>query len=276
MASLSLHLKGLKDTDPWIGEQKVFEILNEYLRPSSTTTPAIVAQRIDQLTPMKRNELGTRKEMESPESFMWGIWSYFITLAKQIPYDHPSQDRLVAVVYALSELPSTTVDIWESDVRIWTDLPILGPCMREAWNSPTSPNLNPSKEKATEWINLNSFAARLLRHPAVSWTIFAVWGLFPALEIPSEGPKLDCDVIAAAEWIIHSGDVLLKQINQDRGVRSYFEKVGAGSLYQREDTLNTGRWQFWKRRFGEIKEQVSEDGKIAAQRAIDRMEELDT
>lgn len=110
MATLSLHLESLDDPEPWPIEEKVFTILNEYLQPSSTTTPSTAARAIDALTPMKRPD--GQEEKESAESFLWEIWGIFIAIAKQIPHEHPSQERLVEVVNALSELPSTSVEIW--------------------------------------------------------------------------------------------------------------------------------------------------------------------
>ncbi len=155
MAALPLSLKSLEDDDPWIIEQKTFEILNSYLQPSSTTSATAAAQGIDNLTPMKRPDQGDGKEIEEPESFMWETWGIFIEIAKQIPRDHPSQDRLVELVKALSSLAPTTVTIWQvsrccvvllidaqtstnhdalqTDIRVWTDLPMLSPSMREAW-----------------------------------------------------------------------------------------------------------------------------------------------
>lgn len=120
MAALSFHLESLDDPEPWFVEQKLFDILNEYLQPSSTTTPTVAAQGIDALTPMKRPDLADGKRKQSPESFLWEIWETFIAIAKQIPHDHPSQDRLVEVVKALSELPPKTVEIWTVCFSNWS------------------------------------------------------------------------------------------------------------------------------------------------------------
>lgn len=56
----------------------------------------------------------------------------FIEIAGQIPYDHPAQDALVSLVEALQNLPPTKAIIW-SETEIWTQLPMLGPSMAEAW-----------------------------------------------------------------------------------------------------------------------------------------------
>lgn len=119
MAALSFHLESLDDPEPWFVEEKLFDILNEYLQPSSTTTPAVAAQGIDALTPMKRPDPGDGKKKESPESFLWEIWGMFIEIAKQIPHEHPSQDRLVKVIIALRELPPTSLEIWTVSFSHW-------------------------------------------------------------------------------------------------------------------------------------------------------------
>lgn len=112
MATLSLHLESLQDANPWGVEQKAFDILNEYLQPASTTPPEAAAQGIDSLAPMKRARPDEVQDKESPEGFLSEIWSVFIAVAKQIPHDHPSQDRLVGLVKVLCAMPPTEVQIW--------------------------------------------------------------------------------------------------------------------------------------------------------------------
>lgn len=112
MATLTLHLESLQDPNPWRVEQKAFDILNEYLQPASTTRPEAAAQGIDGLAPMKRAGPDEGQDKESPESFLSEIWGLFIAVAKQIPHDHPSQDRLVNLVKVLCAIPPTEVQIW--------------------------------------------------------------------------------------------------------------------------------------------------------------------
>lgn len=160
MASLKLRLESLEDNNPWIIEQKTFDILNEYLQPFSTSTPEEAARDIDNLTPMKRPDQGDGKEKEGPESFLWETWGIFQEIAKQIPHDHASQARLVLLVNTLRTLPPTTVTIWtvcrriasvlslqfkkffvstsdlsifQASTRLWTGLLLMGRSMREAW-----------------------------------------------------------------------------------------------------------------------------------------------
>lgn len=108
---LLLRLKSLEDEDPWIIEQKTFNIMADYLQPDSATSTAMTAAALDTLTPMKRHLLEAERT-ESPESFMLETWGTFIEIAKQIPSDHPSQMRLVHLVKELTILPLTRVPIW--------------------------------------------------------------------------------------------------------------------------------------------------------------------
>ncbi|RMJ23940.1 hypothetical protein PHISP_05188 [Aspergillus sp. HF37] len=274
MATLTLHLEAPQDPNPWRVEQKAFDILNEYLQPASTMPPEASAQRIDSLAPMKRAGPDEGQDKESPESFLSEIWSLFIAVGKQIPHDHPSQDRLVGLVKALCTIPPTEVQIWGKDTRVWVDLPLLHPAMREAWIAPTYNNATPPEPKAAEWLNLNSFAARLLTIDAVSWTTFAIWALRAALEDASSGPKLDCDVAAAAQWIVHGGEVLFGECTPEARGGDESRVLASGRLYQGKSGLFVERWMFWKKRFGEVYMQEGEKGRMARE-ARDRMEDIE-
>jgi hypothetical protein len=109
MASLSLESRAESNST----EQDMFNILNDYLQPSSTTPPSEAAQAIHALTPKAGS---TQEENNDLENFLWSSWGAVIEIAKQIPHNHPSQDRLVALIHALTELPPTTVSIWSVSV----------------------------------------------------------------------------------------------------------------------------------------------------------------
>lgn len=109
---LHLRLKSLEEDDPWIIEQKTFDILNDYLQPDSATSAITAAKDLDALTPMKRETL-SNEAVEHPESFLLEIWGTFITIVKQIPHNHQSQGRMIELMEELIELPPTEVEIWE-------------------------------------------------------------------------------------------------------------------------------------------------------------------
>lgn len=108
---LSLSIPKLEDDDPdLIMERKIYAILKEYLQPDSTTAPETAAKGIDQFLPAKRPDLGVK--IEPVGAFLPNLWDLFMDIARQIPSDHESQDRLVKLVDALSQLPSTVEIIW--------------------------------------------------------------------------------------------------------------------------------------------------------------------
>ncbi|KAF3479836.1 uncharacterized protein GIQ15_06812 [Arthroderma uncinatum] len=280
MTALSLRLPSLEGGDPWIVHQKLFDILNEYLQPTSSTISSAAAKEIDSLTPKKRQGLGSSddaKPKEDYESFLMETWGTFIEIARQIPSEHASQDRLVELVKALSELPATNAEIW--GLCILTYIPL----------APASGDKSASSNDAQRWINQNAFAARLLNLEKVSWSNFAVWSLRSALEenvTSDESHK--CNVAAAAQWMMYSGPYLLKEVKSDAAKEVQEQEadngeakpnkgqpLAAGTLYKGKgkERLCPERWQFWKQQFGEIAQQGGEENvKSVAQLAKEKMD----
>ena len=120
------------DNEPWIINQKIFNILNTYLQPNADQTPANAAQEIGKLSPLKRPR-EEDKENEDPAIFLFEMWDVVVSLAEQIPWNHPGQNRLVELIQALRDLPEPkTVELknWDDQV-VYSDLPLLGPVMTE-------------------------------------------------------------------------------------------------------------------------------------------------
>ena len=105
-----------RDDDPWEVVVKAFEIISPYLQPGSTASAASTATQIDALTPGKRQS--GNEEVEESSSFLLEFWEVFLGIAKQLPYDHPSQDRLVDLAKELTRLatPSSEVGL-EEDLK---------------------------------------------------------------------------------------------------------------------------------------------------------------
>ncbi|KAF5857335.1 hypothetical protein ETB97_005950 [Aspergillus alliaceus] len=247
MAALNLHLQSLLHEEMSMVEEKTVQILDDFLQRASAVPAQVAAWKMYKLTPECLEE--GRSEKLDLETFLWQVWDIFIQVARRIPHNHPFQDHMANLVESLASLPPLTVNIWQTSTRLWTDLPLLGPSMREAWISPTYEGRTPTIEEAQSWINLNSFAARLLKLNMTLWTVFAVWELREALEEPCEGSRLDCNVRVAAQWITHGASSLYrkadKRIQDDRVIAN-------GSLYKGDNTLCFERWKFWKDRFGII------------------------
>ncbi|GIK00107.1 hypothetical protein Aspvir_004123 [Aspergillus viridinutans] len=268
MASLSLESQAEPDST----EQHIFNILNDYLQPSSTTPPSEAAQAIHALTPKAAS---TQEEDSELEDFLWSTWGTIIKIAKQIDDNHPSQDRLVDVIHALTELPPTTVSIWGSENRLWKDLPILGPSLRESWDPPTY--TKPNDPEITEWINLQAFTARLMSKCDPSLSLLGVWSLRSGLEEELSDRELEGEVAAAAMWMVYGGENLFSQLTDAVQDEEMERLMMPGTLYSGPGQLSLERWQFWKRRFGEMSEQIqaNDETKWVIQLAGEKMERIE-
>ncbi|EAW17801.1 DUF3632 domain-containing protein [Aspergillus fischeri NRRL 181] len=268
MASLSLESR----VQPNSPEQHIFNILNDYLQPSSTTPPSEAAQSIHALTPKAGS---TQEESSEMEDFLWYTWGTIIKVAKQIPHNHPSQDRLVELIHALTELPPTTVSIWGSENCLWKDLPMLGPSLRESWNAPTY--TKPNDQEITEWINLQAFTARLMSKCDPSLSLLGVWSLRSGLEEELSGKEVDGEAAAAAMWMVYGGANLFSQLADAVPDEEKERLMRPGRLYSGQGQLSPERWQFWKQRFGEMSEQiqVNDETKGVIRLAREKMERVE-
>ncbi|KAE8154851.1 hypothetical protein BDV25DRAFT_82920 [Aspergillus avenaceus] len=249
MASLSFSKR---ENSTWELETKLYEFVTEYVQPSSTTIASDAAAKINEWA----------KESQSAndlENFLWQTWGLVIEIAEQIPCDHPAQERLVHLIQALRKLPPQTVRVWDEDLRLWEDLPLLGPNLREAWN--LVPSDKPSPSEVNEWVSLNSFTARLLALGGVPWYNFAIWSLREGLEEECPETAVDCHLAVAREWFRHSGPVLRQQATVAETKEE--RMLAGGSLYQGPAKLCPERWTFWKERLDQIGRQEGNAGKDA-------------
>jgi hypothetical protein len=136
MSRLQLTLNGFPVEDAKESDERYFVILREYLQPDSTISAEDAAKSIDKLTPSPKNPVkqpggntGPAKDLTDSENHLWDFWGVVDACAKQIPHNHPSQDRLIKLVEALRNLPETRIRIWVSNAAPWNPRRIpLGHC----------------------------------------------------------------------------------------------------------------------------------------------------
>lgn len=142
----------------------------------------------------------------------------------------------------------------------------------------TAPTYNgkiPDDQSVQKWINLTTFAARLLDKGFAQWTNFAVWALRAALEQPtSAGPIMNCDVTTATEWIFQSGEALFKRLNENTLTEAEARSMRNGILYHGKSGLCGERWDFWKLRFSEVSEELNGNIRERAISAAEMMEKM--
>lgn len=108
-------------------ESKVASILDPALNGGSASADDVV----NGVSSLYRSGHDTD---DKAEDFLWAFWTLYIEVAKKVPARDERQELLVSIVGALKARDDGTVEIWGNDTKVWADLPMLGPCTREAWN----------------------------------------------------------------------------------------------------------------------------------------------
>ena len=110
-------------------EPKICAILDAYLQPSSEVSAAIAAQEITQFYPTDPALQQPGTHDNEAHIFLLRLWELFIKIVEQIPWQHPSQDKLVELMKAIRDLPNPTTISFDAGqshrVKLWTDLPML-------------------------------------------------------------------------------------------------------------------------------------------------------
>lgn len=117
-----------------------------------------------------------------------------------------------------------------------------------------------------EWLNLNSFVARLFKSDIVNWYSFPIWEIKLGLESPinEEAAAVNTRVRVASEWIIQSArrflrESLLNTCSDKPEGGSHGYPYSGGPLYTGVSGYNLERWGLWKRRLGELRKESDED-----------------
>ncbi|KFY21738.1 hypothetical protein V493_07159 [Pseudogymnoascus sp. VKM F-4281 (FW-2241)] len=190
----------------------------------------------------------------SPESDIEGglrpVWGSIVDVAADT--EHQSQGPLVAVVRAVQQQDfakdgASEVTVWGEKVKVWSDLPLFGATVRDAWNR--APSTGSADDfSASQWRNINAFLARLTSlspsTPAFDFSMFGLWTLRSAFEGTNEPSPADVD--AANVWFEYAEDVLTKLSKEGK---SFPAKVGAGggSYADKEWTgFNPQRLEVWQ------------------------------
>ncbi|ODM14619.1 hypothetical protein SI65_09964 [Aspergillus cristatus] len=280
----TLHLK-FDDDDPWIIEEKMFNLLNDYLQPSSTKSALKTVQDLDALFPIHRiNEDQPEGEpREPPESFLSHLWPLILNTASQMPHYHPSQEKFAELMKSLKGLVSRTpiVSINGHDTKLWGDLPnMYWTIWEELDRMPES-----GEESKQRWRNASCFLARLTRDRTYDWFDLAISQVGGCLEghsvfrhahahrpdvVTQFIPELDENIELALDWLSICGHLLF---DLDKEV----EGSGGGPLWNGKLGLCPERWQFWKERFVELGEfaGVAERTRELARKTVDKMEVIE-
>ena len=280
---LNLVLEG---DEPWVINQRIFYILNTYLQPNARLSPVNAAQEIDKLFPLNRPR-EEDKENEDPAIFLFEMWDVVVSLAEQIPWNHPGQNRLVELIQALRDLPEPkTVELknWDDQV-VYSDLPLLGPVMTErnhgmrfifsyilfcVWSfigiviafNLEYPSGDPEALRIRKY-NFVAFSARLTQSGVADRSLhFSIVDFQSALEVEpdyrskvyhKQGPQMDLYVPFPVIWLLLCGDVIFSHCRNPGPPSTLIQVKDRKRNWKGASGFSIERWNFWKKRFGEIK-----------------------
>ncbi|KAK9440839.1 hypothetical protein VB005_05474 [Metarhizium brunneum] len=255
-------------------EPKIISILSNAINELAPTelSAETTAGEIDKLYP---------SDVSAAEGFLWSFWTLLVAVAKKIPAGDARQQLLVTTIGKLKNKRDEEVEMWGQKTRVWTELPMLGPVMRDEWN--LSPDFDGSeKDNATiqEWISLNSFAARIYGASLQPWVNLGIWELRSGLEEPPEDrPNAkDTRIATAYEWIVHAGKALYANGRQAQQLDAMEQRaLKPGSLLKIEVSgLSSDRWNFWRERIGVLGATAgSGAAKEKAQKALETMKKIE-
>lgn len=138
---------------------------------------------------------------------------------------------------------------------LWTQLPILGPTVREKLNGPeTSKDEEESARLSKAWVNFNAFVARLNTAGVMFFAAHPIWLLRSALEedLTAEPGLHDCHIMTAAQIVEYNGAMMRQTLIAEPKLREDEERMyRGGSLFKGKPGINADRWAFWIKRFRE-------------------------
>ncbi|KAF7714642.1 Uncharacterized protein PECH_007199 [Penicillium ucsense] len=262
-------------------ETKLFNILHDLIQPGNKLEPTAAAAQINDLFPSNGEDSSkaavSPEEQDDaatePEAFLWALWGLIIQVMRLVPPRHPGQDRMISLLQSLRELPARSLEIWGSEQQLWSDFPILRPCLRDHLDYIGQAD----PDGISEWINQNSFMARLVGKGLLSWDTLIVWMMRDVLEddLPQEEMVQDCYISVASEWITHAGTTIYNQLSSQEMTEQQKRVMKGGKLYEGPAGLRVERWGFWKSRLAETSQQASGKVRPAARAAADRMAEIE-
>ncbi len=155
--------------------------------------------------------------------------------------------------------------------------------MALASTDPTHESETPDVDvnSASEWINLNAFAARIMNKGLIHWTVFAVLEIRAALEeeLPGTGLIREYKLSVANQWILLCGTQIFKDAFRGGDLNeTELRATAPGPLYMDsggQPGLCMDRWRFWFKRLEEVGSGgVGEKIRLEAKQAAQHMDEI--
>lgn len=211
------------DEEPCHVEWTMFNIFNDLLQPDTKLSVAEAARCFDAMLPDNRPNTpdDPDTEKERAENWLWTLAEIIWEFAKQIPYDHESQGKIILLLGAVDRLPFTQTfegkHFWTSKLLGWDDPSRWAVADSRPRQKPQAGRTR--RQECNTYLNAMAFTARCA---GIDWPHYDL--IIVTLDEPLSPDYLvkTCDgldhefmyihVAAAAQWILHAGEWLWGQI----------------------------------------------------------------
>lgn len=269
---------GSDKLDPMSAQRNVVQTIHDLL--VCRLKPSTAAQRVSDLILLHPNVMEAYDHMWGclleaveffPSSEMSLILADFLACLAGLPDAiNQRQEPMVVISSKTTTVqPGDPIIVhWAGrEERLWRDLPHFGLWLRERINGPEAylSRGEPAETAAAIWTNINTFVATLVRDHGTEFPVlfgylvdYAFTALADALEHPPHsrfGKNTPLHLPAACQWILLAKVEVFTAVRVGNNGNPWV--AGAGQLWAREGGTNKvdgERWLFWKRRFGELRE----------------------
>ncbi|KAK3897545.1 hypothetical protein C8A05DRAFT_19710 [Staphylotrichum tortipilum] len=208
-------------------------LIKEYLLCDDDGVAATFATRFDDLyaAVYEPRFNGYSGEKKGWTGFLHAFYAELFRVSGKIQYDDPQQGKVIQLLRALRKLPPRAVKLFVQselgwlDAEVWRRDPLLPSALLinmpredptlETYNFDDPLDVQDFDEDTTLWINSNAFWARCTGagFDEESKFRFTHAGSSIATGLEEGYPKdletkLDCHVMAAAQFLLHAGDVI--------------------------------------------------------------------
>lgn len=283
MGDETLNFAPLKDEDSGLDETDLLILSKFETAISSSSQPNIEEKAIRIVAGL------IAFTPEEPAALASRTWQVLMRVASRIPTEHHGQDVLIRVVSMLDHC------------RPWADLPGFNMSIRDSWNHSTSPErqidspivvtdqtrAGPTFEvdaeddlefSREEWLNLNSFIARLFNIKGQRFANFALWEMRNGLEEDADdggtSDVANARVLVASEWIRRSGpriwnECVMSTFSDEPEDATHGSPYRGGALFTGSGGFNLERWGFWKRRLTELHKGIDASARPMIEEALE-------
>ncbi|CAJ2504816.1 Uu.00g122100.m01.CDS01 [Anthostomella pinea] len=223
---LSKFSRSSKSTPAAFSLRKVYEVIDSYLQPSSSSSVIDAAQSVAKLLP----EPPVPEESEP----LSDLWILCLEITFQIPYNHPSQIKLARLVVCLTESAKTTRTRDSDEGFFYSPRPEGLTLVLADYHFPGGREGGAFEAMdAARWVNSNAFVALLGSYELPIQPRSGLWRLRKALEEPFNPKYSNSEVSAAAQWILHAGQWLFRQVQVPQEITPIdAQSTKAGSIFE--------------------------------------------